>query len=114
MAPIGEYEVVEVWLIHDMVGYVGVEYVVYRAWMKIMEQVEGGDVVVRKGNEARQDDDEKRDLNVCEGFVEAMKLAKVCKERRNSLCAKYLTNIINIPGWFAMTGKHRTIDKEKI
>ncbi|CAG8531209.1 1151_t:CDS:2, partial [Racocetra persica] len=76
--PISQYEVVEVWLSHDMVGYVGLESLVYRAFMKVMEQVEGGDIVVRKSDEIKRDpdDDSYRDLNVCEGFIEAVGLAK--------------------------------------
>ncbi|CAB4409082.1 unnamed protein product [Rhizophagus irregularis] len=77
--PISQYEIVEVWLTHDMVGYVGLESLVYRAFMKIMEQVEGGDIVVRKGNESKSYDSEDevhRELNVCEGFIEAGGIAK--------------------------------------
>ncbi|KAF0488453.1 maintenance of telomere capping protein 1 [Gigaspora margarita] len=76
--PISQYEVVEVWLSHDMVGYVGLESLVYRAFMKVMEQVEGGDVVVRKSEEIKRDPDDEshKDLNVCEGFIEAVGLAK--------------------------------------
>lgn len=65
-----------------MVGYVGLESLVYRAFMKIMEQVEGGDIVVRKGNESKSYDSEDevhRELNVCEGFIEAGGIAKVIK-----------------------------------
>ncbi|CAG8606954.1 15314_t:CDS:2 [Funneliformis mosseae] len=77
--PISQYEIVEVWLTHDMVGYVGIESIVYRSFMKVMEQVEGGDIVVRKANESiRRDseDDSCRDLNICEGFIEAVGIAK--------------------------------------
>ncbi|CAB4400690.1 unnamed protein product [Rhizophagus irregularis] len=57
--PISQYEIVEVWLTHDM--------------------VEGGDIVVRKGNESKSYDSEDevhRELNVCEGFIEAGGIAK--------------------------------------
>ncbi|CAG8478815.1 3891_t:CDS:2 [Diversispora eburnea] len=78
--PISQYEIVEVWLAHDMVGYVGVESLVYKAFMRVMEQVEGGDIIVRKGNESRKRDSDyefhNKDLNVCEGFTEAVGLAK--------------------------------------
>ncbi len=72
----------EVWLTHDMVGYVGLESIVYGAFMKVMDQVEGGDIVVRKGNESKKhesDDDSYRELNTCEGFIEAIGIAKVKK-----------------------------------
>ena len=78
--PISQYEIVEVWLTHDMIGYVGLESLVYRAFMKVMEQVEGGDIIVRKGNDSKMDDSEDdtyRELNVCEGFIEAVGIAKV-------------------------------------
>ena len=70
----------EVWLTHDMIGYVGLESLVYRAFMKVMEQVEGGDIVVRKGNDSKKEDSEDdihRELNVCEGIIEAVGIAKV-------------------------------------
>ncbi|RUS13965.1 hypothetical protein BC937DRAFT_94534 [Endogone sp. FLAS-F59071] len=81
---IAEHEIVEVWLAHDMVGYVGVEALVYRAFAKVMEQTEAGDVVVRKGDSATgekaatvEGGEEERDLNLCEGIEEGVKLAKV-------------------------------------
>ncbi|CAI2177791.1 13893_t:CDS:2 [Funneliformis geosporum] len=77
--PISQYEIVEVWLTHDMVGYVGIESLVYRSFMKVMEQVEGGDIKVRKANESIKsdsEDDSCRDLNICEGFIEAVGIAK--------------------------------------
>ncbi|CAG8468768.1 1860_t:CDS:2 [Ambispora gerdemannii] len=85
--PIAEHEVVEVWLAHDMVGYVGVELLVYKAFMKIMEQVEGGDIVVRRGNEPKKnlDDGTYKDLNLCEGFAEAVGLATPAKANPYSL-----------------------------
>ncbi|PSR71269.1 hypothetical protein PHLCEN_2v12783 [Hermanssonia centrifuga] len=76
--PISEHEVIQVWLSHDMKGYEGVESLVYRALTRIMEQVEGGDLVVNKGDESRPKDttSEKRDLNAVEGLEEALKLAQ--------------------------------------
>lgn len=81
---IAEHEIVEVWLAHDMVGYVGVEALVYRAFAKVMEQTEAGDVVVRKGDSATgekaatvEGSVEERDLNLCDGIEEGVKLAKV-------------------------------------
>ncbi|KAG0017434.1 hypothetical protein BGZ82_000758 [Podila clonocystis] len=76
--PIAEHEVVEVWLAHDMVGYVGVEALVYRAFSKVMEQTEGGDVIVHQGagNQTEDVEPENRQLNACEGYEQAVKLAK--------------------------------------
>ncbi|THH32341.1 hypothetical protein EUX98_g1849 [Antrodiella citrinella] len=75
--PISEHEVIQVWLSHDMKGYEGVETLVYRALARILEQVEGGDLVVNRGDESRpKETDEKRDLNAVEGLEAALKLAQ--------------------------------------
>ena len=43
-----------------------------------MEQVEGGDLIVNRGNESRpKDTSEKRDMNTVEGLEAAVKLAQV-------------------------------------
>ncbi|EJD55485.1 hypothetical protein AURDEDRAFT_78614 [Auricularia subglabra TFB-10046 SS5] len=76
--PISEHEVIQVWLSHDMVGYDGVENLVYRALARIMEQVEGGDLVVNKGNESRpkEGSDDARNLNAVDDQDAALRLAK--------------------------------------
>ncbi|KZT19374.1 hypothetical protein NEOLEDRAFT_1152010 [Neolentinus lepideus HHB14362 ss-1] len=77
--PISEHEVIQVWLSHDMQGYDGVESLVYRALARIMEQVDGGDLIVNRGDESKPKDtsaDSKRDLNVVEGLEAATKLAQ--------------------------------------
>ncbi|KAI0359144.1 hypothetical protein OH77DRAFT_1420692 [Trametes cingulata] len=76
--PISEHEVIQVWLSHDMQGYEGIESLVYRALSRIMEQVEGGDLVVNRGDESRPKDaaDTKRDLNAVDGYDAALKLAQ--------------------------------------
>ena len=46
---------------------------------QILEQVEGGDLVVNKGNESKsKEDSNKREINAVEGFEQALKLAHVC------------------------------------
>lgn len=82
--PIAEHEVIQVWLSHDMVGYVGIETLVYRSFAKILEQIEGGDLVVKSGKEERHKEtyDEQRELNACEGFIQASKLAKANIEQQ--------------------------------
>lgn len=46
--------------------------------LQILEQVEGGDLIVNRGDESRpKETDEKRDLNAVEGFEAALKLAQV-------------------------------------
>jgi len=77
--PISEHEVIQVWLSHDMRGYDGVETLVYRALARIMEQVEGGDLIVNRGEESRPKDtssDSPRDMNTVEGYEAAYKLAQ--------------------------------------
>ncbi|KAJ7293252.1 maintenance of telomere capping protein 1 [Mycena rebaudengoi] len=76
--PISEHEVIQVWLSHDMRGYEGIESLVYRALARIMEQVEGGDLIVNRGDESRpkESSETTRDLNTVEGFEAALKLAQ--------------------------------------
>jgi len=76
--PISEHEVLRVSLSHDMHGYDGVESIVYQSLAKVMEQVEGGDLVVNKGNTTtmKVDGTAKRDMNFVEGLETATKLAR--------------------------------------
>ena len=79
-----------------MQGYDGVENLVYRALARvsplyyrtilaslthvsqIMEQVEGGDLVVNKGEESRpKDNDSTREMHAVDGYEAAYKLAQV-------------------------------------
>ncbi|KAG0151644.1 hypothetical protein CROQUDRAFT_651081 [Cronartium quercuum f. sp. fusiforme G11] len=77
--PIAEHEIIEVQLSYDMIGYDGIETLVYRSLSKVMEQVEGGDLVLNKGEEEkpkdRSADDPERDLQAVEGMTEGYKLA---------------------------------------
>ncbi|KAF8203252.1 maintenance of telomere capping protein 1 [Pholiota molesta] len=62
--PISEHEVIQVWLSHDMQGYEGVESLAYRSLARVLEQVQGGDLVVNRGNESRPKEGANgRDLN---------------------------------------------------
>ncbi|CEQ39079.1 SPOSA6832_00582 [Sporobolomyces salmonicolor] len=79
--PIAEHEVIQVSLSHDMVGYDGVETLVYRGLAKIMDQIEGGTLVVNKGTEEKpreqaDPDVDVRDLNLVDGLMEGWKLAE--------------------------------------
>ncbi|KAF9314174.1 hypothetical protein BG003_004406 [Podila horticola] len=76
--PITEHEVVEIWLAHDMVGYVGLKALVKRSFAKVMEQTAASEVVVRKGDGTHSEDvdPEERQLNACDGYEQAVKLAK--------------------------------------
>ena len=53
-------------------------YVPY--FFQVLEQVEGGDLVVNRGNESRPKEgaSDRRDLNVVEGYDAALKLSQVC------------------------------------
>ncbi|KAK4050535.1 hypothetical protein OIO90_005002 [Microbotryomycetes sp. JL221] len=77
--PIAEHEVIEVTLSHDMVGYEGVETLVYRGLAKVMESVEGGSLVLnQKDDKGRKStsDDEERNLNMISGLQEGWKGAE--------------------------------------
>ncbi|KAG6869190.1 hypothetical protein C0993_012289 [Termitomyces sp. T159_Od127] len=74
--PISEHEVIQVWLSHELQGYEGVESLVYRALSRVMEQVEGGDLVVNRGDESRPMGESQRNFNVVEGYEAAHKLAQ--------------------------------------
>ncbi|KAG2176553.1 hypothetical protein INT44_007216 [Umbelopsis vinacea] len=76
--PISEHEVVEIWISHDIAGYVGLEPLVFQSFSKMMEQTDGGDVVIRKGRSTGQRDSEYGawDMNFCDDVVQAQKLCK--------------------------------------
>jgi hypothetical protein len=77
--PITEHEVVEIWISHDIAGYVGLEPLVFQSFSKMMEQTDGGDVVIRKGRSTGQRDGEygSWDMNFCDDIIQATKLCKV-------------------------------------
>ncbi|KAF8887944.1 maintenance of telomere capping protein 1 [Gymnopilus junonius] len=86
--PISEHEVIQVWLSHDMQGYEGIESLSYRALARILEQVEGGDLIVNRGNESRpKEGSQGRDLNTVDSYETALKVSQVNIEdviKRNS------------------------------
>lgn len=53
-------------------------YVPY--FFQVLEQVEGGDLVVNRGDESRPKEglSDRRDLNVVEGYDAALKVSQVC------------------------------------
>ncbi|GAA6021975.1 hypothetical protein JCM11491_000314 [Sporobolomyces phaffii] len=92
--PIAEHEVIEVSLSHDMKGYDGVETLVYRGLSKVMDQIEGGTLMVNrakrddqhepvedKAETARDDDEEERDLGAIEGMEAGWTLAQTTLDR---------------------------------
>jgi hypothetical protein len=66
--PISAHETLELWLSHPMVGYGGVEGVVYRAWSKILDQTESGELVIVWSPEREGQDDAERSINPIEGW----------------------------------------------
>ena len=52
-------------------------YMLY--FSQILEQVEGGDLVVNRGNESRPKEgaSDRRDLNIVDGYEAALKLSQV-------------------------------------
>lgn len=69
-----------------MVGYVGLEALVNRSFAKVIEQTAASEVVVRKGDGTHSEDvdPEDRQLNACDGYEQAVKLAKVTKAKQRS------------------------------
>jgi len=71
--------VLRVWLSHDMQGYDGIESIVYQALSRVMEQVDGGELVVNRGDESRPKGSvsgAQRELNHVHGQEAAFKLAQ--------------------------------------
>jgi len=56
-----------------MVGYSGVEGVVYRAWTKILEQTESGELIIVWSPESEGQDDGDRAINPVQGWEEGWK-----------------------------------------
>ncbi|KAL1691979.1 maintenance of telomere capping protein 1 [Schizophyllum commune] len=92
--PISEHEVIRVWLSHDLRGYDGIQSLVYRALIRILEQVEGGDLIVNSGKEIRPkehspDEEGVRDLAVVDGYETALKLSQANLEELIKLSASH-------------------------
>jgi len=76
--PISAHETLELWLSHPMTGYAGVEGVVYRAWMGILEQTESGELVIVWSPPATVDGkgEGERGIHPVDGFEEGWGVAK--------------------------------------
>ncbi|GAA5908773.1 uncharacterized protein JCM6883_004164 [Sporobolomyces salmoneus] len=92
--PIAEHEVIQIHLSHSMKGYDGVESLVYKGLSKIMEQIEGGTLMVNRAENPEEEagetekkevgnetEEEERDLNAVEGLEAGWKLAQDTLER---------------------------------
>ncbi|WRT68946.1 uncharacterized protein IL334_005928 [Kwoniella shivajii] len=94
--PISAHETLELWLTHPMIGYSGVEGVIYRAWIRILEQTESGELIIvwspptssassssektQEGEEGQEDEGENasgRSINpINEGWTKAWEEAR--------------------------------------
>ncbi|KAK9475283.1 maintenance of telomere capping protein 1 [Dipodascopsis tothii] len=83
--PILRHEQLRIHIFHDIVGYPSVDSIVYSVFDRVIQQVEGGElIIVQKGVESHRRGSDKgapRDLNVFTGGIEAAeKLAKANAE----------------------------------
>lgn len=74
--PISEHETLELWLTHPLIGYAGVEGVVYRAWTRILEQTESGELVVVWSAPDSSEGLEERGMYPVEGWQAGWELAQ--------------------------------------
>jgi len=72
--PISAHETLELWLSHPMTGYAGVEGVVYRAWLAILDQTESGELVIVWSPPESATGTE-RGINQVEGFEKGWEIA---------------------------------------
>jgi len=72
--PISAHETLELWLSHPMTGYDGVEGVIYRAWTRILEQTESGELVVVWSAPESAVEGKERNINPCRGWEEGWKI----------------------------------------
>lgn len=59
-----------------MTGYGGVEGVVYRAWMSILEQTESGELVIVWSPPESAKEQKERGINQVEGFEQGWKISQ--------------------------------------
>ncbi|BFZ63387.1 hypothetical protein YB2330_004509 [Saitoella coloradoensis] len=74
--PISEHEVLKVVVWHRMSGYPRLDTKVYEAFDRVMQQVEGGDLITKPGNPTPTTTDSQRNLNIISGLDAAFKAAK--------------------------------------
>ncbi|KAK9455723.1 maintenance of telomere capping protein 1 [Dipodascopsis uninucleata] len=74
--PIMRHEQLRIHIFHDIVGYPAIDTIVYSVFDRVMQQVEGGElIIVQKGKESRRRDSDKqgmkRDMGLFQGGLEA-------------------------------------------
>ncbi|KAF2666111.1 hypothetical protein BT63DRAFT_427906 [Microthyrium microscopicum] len=95
--PISQHERLQIHITHDFVGYPALDPTIYNIFSRVMNQVEGGDLlVIQRGSESRgpsgssnagwndgpwwRDGQKKRDLGIINGLSEGTKLTRVNAE----------------------------------
>ncbi|OBZ90541.1 Maintenance of telomere capping protein 1 [Choanephora cucurbitarum] len=71
--PISEHELVEVYLTYEMEGYTGLEALVYRAFARVMEHTESGQVTV---HQTVKQESEQRQLKMSKSVKEGLEAAE--------------------------------------
>ncbi|KAK9367322.1 maintenance of telomere capping protein 1 [Lipomyces kononenkoae] len=74
--PILRHEQLRIHIFHDIVGYPSIDTIVYSVFDRVMQQVEGGElIIVQQGRESRRRDSDKkgvqRDMGLFQGGLEA-------------------------------------------
>ncbi|KAK9447413.1 maintenance of telomere capping protein 1 [Limtongia smithiae] len=80
--PILRHEQLRIHIFHDIVGYPAIDTIAYSVFDRVMQQVEGGElIIVQKGRESRRRDSDwkgvKRDMGLIQGGLESGE--KLCK-----------------------------------
>ncbi|KAK7208326.1 maintenance of telomere capping protein 1 [Myxozyma melibiosi] len=89
--PIMRHEQLRIHIFHDLVGYPSIDTIVYSVFDRVMQQVEGGELmIVQKGRESRHRDSDKkgvkRDMGMFHGGLVAGE--KLCKANIQQIRAK--------------------------
>ncbi|KAK9254086.1 maintenance of telomere capping protein 1 [Lipomyces tetrasporus] len=85
--PILRHEQLRIHIFHDIVGYPSIDTIVYSVFDRVMQQIEGGElIIVQKGRESRRRDSDKkgvkRDMGLFQGGLEdGEKLARANVEQ---------------------------------
>ncbi|KAK9380165.1 maintenance of telomere capping protein 1 [Kockiozyma suomiensis] len=89
--PIMRHEQLRIHIFHDIVGYPSIDNIVYSVFDRVMQQVEGGElIIVQKGRESRRRDSDKkgvkRDMGMFHGGLVAGE--KLCKANIEQIRSK--------------------------
>ncbi|KAI8355105.1 maintenance of telomere capping protein 1 [Choanephora cucurbitarum] len=117
--PISEHELVEVYLTYEMEGYTGLEALVYRAFARVMEHTESGQVTV---HQTVKQEGEQRQLKMAKSVKEGLEaaeasLTKLMQEPVKESNEVYLpqtgaTPIIQSPIYMALQAAQMSITED--